>query len=806
MFKNYLKTAIRNIMKNKVYSFIIILGFSIGLACVLLISMWVRNELNFDRFHSKGDRIFKVDANASFNNKNLQIGTQTNYTGPMLKKDLPEVEDYLRLYQSFEASIVRSSSERIFREKSIIHSDRVFFSFFDFTLVLGDRETALDDPLSVVISKKMAKKYFFDDNPLGKTLEINSKTYKVTGVIDTESVNSHIKFDFLLALPPFSFKPDEFKNLNLAYLTYVLLKEGINVEFFEKKANKVVNKYIKPVTVDVGLKNYTYDVILRPLEDIYLHSPISHKIFRNSFRDGSVTNIYVMIAAAFIILFIVSFNYVNLTLARSLVRTTEIGVRKINGASKSQIRWQLLNESLVQIVIAFGLTILIVETVLPMFNHITGRNLNIASLTNIFFAVLILSIVVLVAFLSGVYPAVFLSRINSAELIRSKFFSSGTKTMFRKFFIVVQFALSLILIITTFFIAKQIHFMKEKDLGFNKSNKMVLDLSNSEYEKRYPVLKTVLERLPEVESVSVSSAIPGKFGGTNPFNIKGDDAVHLLWMYYVDCDFLPAHGLKLLEGRNFSRDIASDKTAATIINESTARKLGLEKPVGAIIEDQCDKSKYEVVGVIKDFHSESLHEEIRPLIIRFVEENSEEDYKRGKYLTVAIKPGDIRATVANIEKEYNRLIPNQPYEYFFIDDLFNSFYREEERFNNIFFYSASLAIFLSCLGLFGLTTFMVQRRTKEIGIRKVLGASISNITTLLVKSFTKWVVIANILAWPIAYYYISKWLENFAFRTSIGIETFILSAALVLIIAVLTVSFNVIKASLANPVETLKYE
>jgi len=807
MFKNYLITAIRNIMKNKVYSFIIILGFSIGLACVLLISMWVRNELSFDRFHSKADRIYKVDANATFDNENLQIGSQTNYTGPMLKKDLPEVEKYLRLYRPFRASIVRSSKERIFREESIIHSDPVFFSFFDFTLALGDRETALDDPSSVVISKKMAKKYFPDDNnPLGKTLEINSKAYKVTGVIDIESMNSHINFDFLLALPPFSFKPAEFQNLNLAYFTYVLLKKGIDVDFFEEKADKVVNKYIKPVAVAVGMKNYSYDVILRPLEDIYLYSPVSLKSFRMSFRKGSVTNIYVMIAAAFIILFIVSFNYVNLTLARSLVRTTEIGVRKINGASKWQIRLQLLNESLIQIVIAFGLTIIIVDTVLPLFNHITGRDLTIASLANIFFAMLILSIVVLVAFLSGVYPAMFLSRINSAELIRSKFFSSGTKTMFRKFFIIVQFALSIILIITTFFIAKQINFMKEKDLGFDKRNKMVLDLSNSEYEKKYSVLKTAIERVPDVETVSVSSTIPGKFGGTNPFNIKGDDSVHFLWMYYVDCDFLPTHGLKLLGGRNFSRDIASDKTAATIINESTARKLGLEKPVGAIIEEQTDNSRYEVVGVIKDFHSESLHEEIRPVIIRFVEENSKQDYKRGKYLTVAIKSDDIRSTAAAIEKEYNRLIPNQPYEYFFIDDLFNSFYREEERFNNIFLYSASLAIFLSCLGLFGLTTFMVQRRTKEIGIRKVLGASISNITTLLVKSFTKWVVIANILAWPIAYYYISEWLENFAFRTSIGVETFILSAALVLIIAVLTVSFNVIKASLANPVETLKYE
>lgn len=804
MFKNYLKIAFRNIIKDKTYSFIIIFGFSLGLVCILLISIWLQNEFSYDRFHSKGNRIYKVDANATFDNKSLQLGTQTNYTGPVLKKDLPEVEDYLRLTHPFKVSVVKSSNDRVFHEENVILADKSFFDFFSFSLIQGDRATALDDPKSVVISKEMAGKYFPGINPLGKILEINREIYNVTGVIDIKTVNSHIKFDFLIGLPPFSFKPGEFNNLNLAYLTYVLLEEGTDVEFFSGKAHEVVNKYIKTIAQAIGMKNYRYDVVLRPLNDIYLYSPISGRI--KGFTKGSVRNIYVMIIAALIILFIVSFNYMNLTLARNLARTREISVRKISGANKSQIRWQLLSESFVQTATAFVMAVFLAEIFLPLFSKITGRDLSIAGLTDIPLLLLILSIFVLVAFLSGLYPTAFLAKINPAELIKSKFFSGGTKTTFRNLFITVQFALSIILIITTFFITKQIHFMKTKNLGFNQNDKLVLDLANSEYETKYSLLETALKALPEVETVSASSVVPGKFGGGNAFNVKGDNSIHFLDMFFVDDNFLTVYGLKLLEGRNFSRDITRDKTAATLINEAAARKLGLEKPLGAIIEDQCDGSTYMVVGVVKNFHSESLHEEISPLIIRFAQENPKENYKKVKYITVSLKPGSIFSAAAAIENTYGQLIPDHPFQYFFIGDLYRSFYRDEERINKIFMYSASLAIFLSCLGLFGLTTFGVQRRTKEIGIRKVLGASIMNVIVLLIKSFTKWVILANIIAWPLAYYYISKWLENFAFRTSIGIETFILSAFLVLVIAILTIGFKVIRVSLSNPVESLKYE
>jgi putative ABC transport system permease protein len=805
MLKNYLKTASRNILKDKTYSFIIIFGFSLGLACVLLISIWLRNEFSYDKFHSKGNRIYKVDADATFDNKSIKVGTQTNYTGPMLKKDLPEVKDYLRLTHPFKVSIVKSSKDRVFGEENVILADKSFFDFFDFPLIQGNRATALKDPHSVVISKEVVKKYFPPDaNPLGEILEINREIYKVTGVIEINTVNSHIKFDFLIGLPPFSFEPGEFTNLNLAYLTYILLEEGTDVKFFTGKANKVVNKYIKTIAQMINMKNYTYDVVLCPLNDVYLHSHIPDLI--KGFSKGSIKNIYIMIIAALIILFIVSFNYMNLTLARNLVRTREISVRKISGANRSQIRWQLLSESLVQTAIAFAMALLLAEIFLPLFSQITGRNLNIASLTNIPLAALVLSIVVLVAFLSGLYPTAFLAKINPAELTRSKFFSSGTKTTFRKLFIIVQFALSIILIITTFFTAKQIDFMKTKDLGFNQSNKLVLDLANSEYETKYPLLLTALEALPEVGTVSASSAVPGKFGGSNAFNVKGDNSIHFLNMFYIDDHFLSTYGINLLEGRNFSSDNTRDKTASALINEATAQLMGLEKPLDAIIEDQEDGSTYTIVGVVKNFHNESLHEKISPLIIRYAQENPQKDYKKVKYITVSLKPTSVFSAAAAVENTYTQVIPDQPYQYFFTGDLYRSFYRDEDRINKIFMISASLAIFLSCLGLFGLTAFGVQRRTKEISIRKVLGASITNVTVLLIKSFAKWVVLANVIAWPLAYYYVSKWLENFAYRTSIGIEIFIISALLVLVIAVITVSLKVIRVSLSNPVESLKQE
>jgi putative ABC transport system permease protein len=800
MFKSYLINVFRNIQKNKVFSFIVIVGFSFGLACFLLIATWVQNELSFDRFHSKSGLIYKVDTNAFFQTEDVRLGTQTNYTGPMLEKDLPEIEKSLRLTSSFRTSVVKVGKDKIFREEKLVYSDPAFFDFFDFPLKLGNQKEALNDPSSVVISTEIAQKYFPRDNPMEKMLEINAKFYKVSGVCDVRAVNSHINFDFLIALPPFAFEADEFQNLNLAYLTYILVKDGTDINLLQKKVHRLVNEYIKPVVNTLQIKNLQYNIILRPLKDIYLRSP-----GMDTFRFGSMTNIYIMLAVSFILLFIVSFNYMNLTLSRSLLRTKEIGLRKIVGARTSQIRGQLLGETLIQTVLATGVAFFIASLVSPIFNRITGKTLNLIYLSLGLLPIIIL-IILLVVLLSGLYPAIFLSRIIPINLLQSKFFSGITKTIFRKVMVIVQFALSIILIISTLFIAKQINYMKSKDLGFEKNNRMILNLANSQYVEKYGILKTSLQKIPGVESISVSSTIPGKFSGQNPFSIKGETSRQFLWMYFVDYDFIPTFGLKLTQGRNFSKHIASDKNETAIINETTVKKMGIKNAIGAIIQDQSDNRTYRVIGIIKDFHNESLHGEIKPLIIRCIHTDFKRSYKDAQFLTAVIKKENLLGTVSAIKQNYSQLVPDQHFEYFFLADLFDSLYNEDVNFKRIFIYSSGLAIFLSCLGLFGLSIFVIQRKIKEIAIRKVLGASVSKILLLLTRDFMRWILLANVIAWPIVYIAVKKWLQNYAYRTPIEIWTFILAGLLTLFIALLTVCIQAIKTATANPVDSLRYE
>jgi putative ABC transport system permease protein len=802
MFKNYLKIAIRNSLRNKGYSFIIIIGFSIGLACFIMMAMWVANELSYDKFFSKADRIYKVDADTHFSNKDLKLGSQTNYTGPMLKKDLPEIEKQLRIYQAFKSSTVKYGQDKIFREDKLIYADKEFFEFFDFHLKQGQIDLALVNPSSVVISMAMATKYFQNQNPLGKILEIDGKVVKVTGVVDINNLNSHINFDFLLPLPPFSFKAQEFQNLNLAYLTYILLKPNSDVDFLQRKATKLVNQYIKPVTKAIGMHKYRYDIILRPLKDVYLHSNI--ETFK-TLRSGSITNTYIIIAVAFIILFIVSFNYMNLTLAKSLVRTKEMGLRRVVGAKRRQIHWQILGETLFHTVIACGVALLIVLIIFPIFRDLTRRNISIMTISPVSVGLMVVIIGTFVV-ISGFYPAMFLSKIKPVELVRSKFFSGRSKPLFRKLIIVTQFSLSIFLIISTLFIAKQIDFMKNRDLGFDKEDRIVLDLSASQYEKRHSLLRTAISGIPEVERVSLSSTIPGKFAGQNPFNIKGDLSIEFLWMYFVDYEFLHTFGLDLIKGRNFSKDITSDINESAIINESTVKKFGLKIPIGTVIQDQSDKKFYTVIGVIKDFHNESLHGEIKPLIIRSIYNDKQEAYMRPKFMTIQFKTQHTLKGITAIKEKYKQLIPHQLFEYFFIEELYNSFYNDDRQFNRIFYYASGLAIFLSCLGLFGLSAFIVRRKTKEIGLRKILGASVSKIFFLISKKMLMWVILANIVAWPVSYYAISQWLQNYAYRISIEIWIFIIAGMLALVIALLTVSFESLKAATANPVDSLRHE
>jgi putative ABC transport system permease protein len=466
----------------------------------------------------------------------------------------------------------------------------------------------------------------------------------------------------------------------------------------------------------------------------------------------------------------------------------------------------MIGETFLQIFIGLVIALFIIQFTLPIFNQFAGKDINLLDITEIPFLGFFIAFLASIALIAGVYPALVISRIKPGWLIRENAFRGGGTAKLRKMFIVLQFALSILLIIITLFVARQISYMKNKDLGLEIPDRIVLNLANTEYQSKHNILRAEIEKIPEIETVSSSSTIPGKFIGSNAFNIQGNESVHFLFMYYIDENFIPVNGLKLLKGRNFSTEIGTDKKSAIIINEATIKTMSLGKPIGAIIKDQSDNSIYTVIGVINDFHSESLRMKIKPLIIRYVPDKPNRTYKQVNYLTMAFNSGSDFRVISNVKEIYNTIIPNQPFEYFFIDDLFGSFYLEEERFQRIFLVSATLAIFLSCLGLFGLTTFLMQRRIKEIGIRKVLGASCTNIVTGMVKNYAIWIIAANIIGWPLAYYYVKNWLTNFEYRTEISLLVFIISAVLTFVIAILTASYSAFKVARTNPIDAFRNE
>lgn len=802
MLKNYLKLFYRNLVKNKVYSFIVIFGFAVGLACFFLISMWLYHEQNFDKEFTKGDMIYKLDANANFNNKSRQIGTQTNYTGPMLHKDLPEVTRYLRLTQPYRQSVIYSGKDRMYREKNVLLADRSFFEFFDLPMDQGDPRIALADPSSVVISRKAASKYFNNRNPMGKILNINGKPHKVTGVVDIGSIRTHVNFDFLLMMEPFAFQPGNFQNLNLAFFTYVMIPKDFKRVQLEEKMSRLVKGYQAPVIKAVGLEGYDFRIVLKSLPDVYLQSVISP---RSTFRSGNPVNNYIMLAVALIILFIVTFNYINLTLARSLIRTGEIGLRKVLGAERSILRRQMMTETAVQTGMAMVIAWMTAGILTPFFSKLTGKDLHFFQSG---FPVIkyLLLVALLVIFLAGIFPAAFLSKISPIQLFRNRFFRGPSRIGYRQAMVLVQFVLSIVLIIATIGIFKQVRFMKNKDLGFSPQNRLVLNLENSEYADKPQLIKNSLLSVPGVNGISISSSVPGKFAGQNPFKIQQKNAIQFLWMYFADESFVETFGIKLLEGRNFSRDIQTDRNGSALINQEAAKKFGLKDPLGHVIVDQSDNSTYRIIGILKDFHNESLHGELKPIIVRSVFRDKKRDYSKAQYLTLKVSQTDKSGVLAAIQQKYRELNPNQLFEYFFVDRLYDSFYRDDARFNRIFLYASGLAILLSCMGLFGLSLFIIQRKIREVSIRKVLGASTTGIVTSLSREFLKWVFIANIFAWPLAYLGLKQWLNNYPYRTSMDIWIFFVSGFLAVVIALGTVFSQSLSAARSNPVDTLKCE
>ena len=784
MFRNYVKVAFRHIKRRKVYSFINILGLTIGMACFILIGLWVKDELSFDRFHQKKDRIFRVlnrmqDGNAGFN--------ITYALGPAVKADYPEVEDACRVWLWFGSHV--KYQDKIYAERNIYLSDPSFFKIFSFPFKKGNPETALVDKYSIVLTEQMAQKYFGDENPIGKVLHLAllEGDFTVTGVIENIPMNSHLRFDFIGRIEFLGedrlARWEEWSGPN-----YVLLQPNALPADFETKIAGIYNKNVGPGT--------TYVPELQPLTRVHLYEPG---------RPGQVKKVTMFSVIAVFILLMACINFMNLATAQSSKRALEVGMRKVIGALRRQIIRQFLGEAILIAFFALFLALIVVEAVLPYFNQFTGKSLVLLSGASFPLVLTLLLVALGTGILAGSYPSLFLSAFQPVQALKSQYSFRNRGGGIRKALIVVQFAISVGLIVCTLLVSNQLRYIQKRDLGLDRDHILSAYIYPA-FIPRFDGFKNVLLSQPGINDVTSAAQPPFRVGENIQIDWEGNPTDEMMSVDYtcVDYDFFKTFNMQILQGRTFSKEFATDEATTCIINETTAQRMGLDNPIGANIymnHPAWPESfrPARVIGVVKDFHSRSLHTAIRPFVFRM--------YKPWhQYAFIKIDGSQIQQALASIEGAYKTYSPGIPFDYLFLDEVFNQQYTSERQLGELFNGFSLLSVIIACLGLFGLASYTTELKTKEIGIRKVLGASILGIVAMTAREFLKWILIANLIAWPVAYFVMSKWLEDFAYKVSIGPIIFLLSAGLTLIVAVLTVSYHSLKAALANPVDSLRYE
>jgi putative ABC transport system permease protein len=786
MVNNYLKIALRNIKRHKGYSFINIFGLAIGMAACILILLWVQDELSYDRFHKNSDHLYRVFAEFTYANENWAVTPIP--LAPVLKDEFPEIVDAVR-FRPYSTLI--GKDEKKFNERGA-YVDPSFLTTFDFPLKDGAAKTAFTDPFSIIITEAMAEKYFGEENPIGKTLKINNEfDCKIAGVLRNIPRNSHIRFDFLLPFDIFLKKDRDLDNWERFHLaTYVQLHENVQINEIEAKITGLLNEH-------------------NPENDINLHlQPLTRIHLYNLNGGGSIEYVYIFSAIAIFILLIACINFMNLTTARSSTRIKEIGVRKVTGAVKGDFVRQFMGESILLSLVSFIIAINIVYLILPTFNHIAGKmlSLNLTENTNLNFG--LLGILFFTSILAGSYPTFYLSAFKPIAILKGSslpIFKKDSSASLRKSLVVLQFSISIFLIIATFVISQQLHFIQNKNLGFESEQVLYLPMKGH-INQNYEAMKNEILRDKNILQVAATSGMLVDYiSSYNGFAWEGKTPDKQLSMVLgsVDQDYIQTLKMEMAEGRSFSRDYPSDATSGFIVNESAVKAMGIESPIGKrfAFEGRNGWREGTIIGVVKDFHFQSLHSEIEPFVM-IVEPD------RFNYLCLSIKAdyADLSQTLSFIENTWKKFAPGYPFEYIFLDQEFEGMYRSEQQTRKIFSYFTFLAIFISCLGLFGLASFTIERRTKEIGIRKVLGASVPGIVRLLSKEFIILVAISNLIAWPLAYYGTKKWLQNFAYHIDLSWLFFAISGLLALLIAIIVVGFQSLKVAFTNPVESLRYE
>ncbi|THU34845.1 FtsX-like permease family protein [Niastella caeni] len=792
MLRNYFKIAFRNLWRHRVFSFINIMGLTVGMTACFLIFLYVRFELSYDSFHPKADRIYRVVADIKTPTEVLKSNGPAWAVGPHVQLDFPEVEAFTRVH--FDNLLFRKGDIK-FNEEGVVWADSAFFNIFGFRLLKGDARTALMQPFTVVLSETAAKKYFGKADPMGQTILITSDGLPatVTGVMQDMPENTLIKSQVVLSMSTITLKwaqglDDQWGDYGP--YSFLLLKPGTNAIALQKKFPAFLEKWNGKEMNKIQMYPTLF---LEQLKDVYLRSD------RESSK-GNLMNVYIFSIIAIFILVIACINFINLTTARASERAKEVGIRKVAGAIKAQLARQFIGESLVICLIAFLLTIGLTALLLPSFNELAGKIVSQGILENGQLLLPVFGAAIVIGLLAGIYPAFVLSSFKPIEVLKGRFATGSRGGLLRKTLVISQFAISTALIIGTIIVYSQMRYMRNQQLGFNKDQVMVVD---TEREKNSGAFVQAISRLPNVKATSLSASVPG--GGhagaySEIENIKGDLQIANLDLYFVDFDYIPLYNIQMAAGRPFSREYKTDSNQAIILNEAAVKILGYPSPeqaIGKRFKQWGREGK--IIGVMKDFHYHSLQQPIKPLTMRM-------EWDRFGLVSVKVNPSNIKNTIAAIEKQFKTIIPNRPFSYYFLDEFFDRQYRAEERFGKLFLNFAILAIFISCLGLLGLASYSTIQRTREIGIRKVMGASVSNIINLLSKEFLKLVIISFFIAVPVAWYFMHKWLADFAYRTPISWWIFVTAGIMALLIAIITISFQAFRAAVANPVKSLRTE
>jgi putative ABC transport system permease protein len=794
MIKNYLVLAFRNLVKDKFYSLINILGLTIGVTCGMLLFLYVSDELSYDRYHQKASRIYRI---VSYIREPDKINKWTSTQPPLvktLKQDYPFVESYVRFFGNGR-TMFRLGEQR-FYEEDVYSTDSTVFDVFTYKFLEGDSKVALDEPGSVVLTEKVARRFFGNGKAVGQVLRTDDTTsYKVTGVIEDVPKNSHLTFNALLSLNANQRNADGWGGFYIN--SYLLLSKNADVSKLEAGFPGLYEKYMSSIFKRMGI-HITYQ--LQPLTSIHLYSKFDGE------TNGDIGYVYTFSAIAFFMLLIASINYMNLATAQSARRAKEVGLRKVMGSMKGALVAQFLTESVLLAFISLLSSFILVAALLAFFNQVSGKQIGYMELLSPTFILIGLGIVVFTGLVSGSYPAFYLSAFEPAQVLKGSFKARGG-SFFRKALVVTQFSISMVMLICTWIVYQQLNYMRNKDMGYDRDQVLTIDYQDNQPKDRYNALRKYLLDNPNIQSVASASSPVSNIGGRVIFTVESSTGMKEMAFKptQIDHDYIKTMGMKLVQGRDFSDKLPADTANSVLVNEAVVKRMNWKDPIGKKImlgtvapDGKNPPPTAQVVGVVRDFHQQSLYNPIEPLIMI---------YRRGSgVIHVKIKAQNTKETLAYIGRKWQEIYPDRLFEYRFLDQDFQSAYRADELRGQIFTAFSALTILIACLGLFGLATFTTEQRVKEIGVRKVLGGSVASVVLLLSKDFTRLVLFSFPIAIPIAYFSMNRWLQSFTYKTTMNPWIFIAACVLTLVICWLTVIYQSLKAALANPVKSLRSE